>query len=129
MTKDGGMVTQPWVVDRGIATADVRIAARIRPENSRVRGSGQPPNARGIPVAIAITAKAAPAERRGDIRIRLPHRVRQRNPLRVERARREPLSGLVAQLAAGECVSEDLAQRWSGAMVSRFGTCSGRKQP
>ena len=37
MTKDGGMVAQSFVVDCCIARAEVRIAARIRPENSRVR--------------------------------------------------------------------------------------------
>ena len=36
MTKDSGMVVQPSVVDCGIMSAEVSIAARIRPENSRV---------------------------------------------------------------------------------------------
>jgi hypothetical protein len=36
-TKDSGMMAQSSVVDRRIARADVRIATRIRPENSRIR--------------------------------------------------------------------------------------------
>jgi hypothetical protein len=36
-TKDSGTVAQSFVVDCCIAKAEVRIAARIRPENSRVR--------------------------------------------------------------------------------------------
>ena len=58
MTKDGGMVAQSFVAACCIARAEVRIAARIRPENSRVRsGCGQSANPRSTPAPIAISRK------------------------------------------------------------------------
>src|SRR2546427_9072874 len=70
MTKEGGIVAQSFVVGRGIARADVRIAARIRVENSRVRlGCGQPASPRSVPAPIAIEAKKTTPERRGSVRI------------------------------------------------------------
>jgi len=66
MTKDAGTVAQSFVVDCRIARAAVRIAARIRPENSRVRsGSGQPANPSRAPAPIAIAANATTLQRRG----------------------------------------------------------------
>ena len=42
MTKDGGMAAQSSVDDRFVARAEIRIAARIRPENSKVRSRLRP---------------------------------------------------------------------------------------
>ena len=68
MTKDGRIVAQSFVAGRGIARAEVRIAAAISVENSSVRW-GQPANPPRIPAPIAIVAKRTRPERRGGIRI------------------------------------------------------------
>ena len=57
-TKDGVIIPRSSAVDRGIAKADVRIAARITAQNSRVRsGCGQPidPSRTAAPIRIAAT--------------------------------------------------------------------------
>jgi hypothetical protein len=68
MTKDSGMVPQSSVVDCRIARVEVRIAANIKPENSRVRwGCGQYANPRNTPAPIAIAANATTPERRSGV--------------------------------------------------------------
>jgi hypothetical protein len=63
MTKDGGIVAALSVVDCRFANAEVRVAARMRPENSReLCGCGQPASPRSIPAPIAIAAKATALE-------------------------------------------------------------------
>src|SRR5688572_14591226 len=54
ITKDGGTVAQSFAVNCCTARVEVSNAARISPENSSIRGCGQPasPSNAGIPTAM-----------------------------------------------------------------------------
>src|SRR5467141_3542259 len=124
MTKDGGMVAQSFVVDCCIAKAEVRIAARIRPVNSKVRWDcGQPANPRSNPVATAIAAKATTPER-GIVLIQLPS-------TQSSTSRSTTGSGAMPGPALGlrhnwlrESVLEDFGRPRDCGRVSRFDTRS-----
>jgi hypothetical protein len=59
IVKEAGITARSSVAAWRIASVEARMAARIRPQNSRVRcGCGQPASPRSIPAAKAIAAKA-----------------------------------------------------------------------